>query len=68
MKKLLTSVSFLAVLAAAPIGFSAAARTDKLDDLSKSEDNWVMQGKNYSSNHYSTLKQINAARMRRKSS
>jgi len=64
MQKLLTSVSFLAVLAMAPIGFSADARADKLEDLAKSEDNWVSQGKNYSANHYSALKQINATNVK----
>ena len=61
MRKLLNSVSLLSVLIAAPIvTMSAATAEDKLEALTKSEDNWVMQGKNYSSNHYSTLTQINA--------
>ena len=57
MRKLLNSVSLLAVLTVAPIGVASA--NDKLDQLSKSEDNWVMPGKNYHSDNYSTLTQIN---------
>ena len=61
MRKLLNSVSLLSVLIAAPIvTMSAATAEDKLEALTKSEDNWAMQGKNYSSNHYSTLTQVNA--------
>jgi len=61
MKKLLSSVSLLAVLAVAPIGLSVpAGANDELDRLSKSEENWVMPGKNYHSNNYSTLTQVTA--------
>ncbi len=32
---------------------SSAAANDKLNELSKSNENWVMPGKNYSSQNYS---------------
>ena len=60
MKKLVNSVSLLCICLAVPLAASAARAEDKLQALSNSEDNWAMQGKNYSSNHYSTLTQINA--------
>ena len=60
MKKLVSSVSLLCICLAVPLATSAARAEDKLQALSNSEDNWAMQGKNYSSNHYSTLTQINA--------
>ncbi|HEY8213189.1 MAG TPA: PQQ-dependent dehydrogenase, methanol/ethanol family, partial [Methylocystis sp.] len=61
MRKLLNSVSLLSVLMAAPVvTMSAAVAEDKLEALTKSENNWAMQGKNYSANHYSTLNQVNA--------
>ena len=62
MRKLLNSVSLLAVLTVAPIGVASA--NDKLDQLSKSEDNWVMPGKNYHSDNYSTLTQINTSNVK----
>ncbi|HXW71162.1 MAG TPA: methanol/ethanol family PQQ-dependent dehydrogenase [Methylocella sp.] len=65
MKKLLNSVSLLAMLAVAPISFSgAASANDELDRLSKSEENWVIPGKNYHSNNYSTLTQINTTNVK----
>ena len=61
MRKLLNSVSLLSVLLATPVAtMSAAVAEDKLEALTKSENNWAMQGKNYSSDHYSTLTQVNA--------
>ncbi|HEY8259625.1 MAG TPA: PQQ-dependent dehydrogenase, methanol/ethanol family, partial [Methylosinus sp.] len=63
MRKLLNSVSLLAVLTLAPVGLASA--NEKLDQLSKSEDNWVMPGKNYHSNNYSTLTQVNAENVKR---
>jgi methanol dehydrogenase (cytochrome c) subunit 1 len=38
---------------------SSSFANDKLNELSKSEENWIMPGKNYSSQNYSTNKQIN---------
>ena len=38
---------------------SSAAANDKLNELSKSNENWVMPGKNYSSQNYSPNTQIN---------
>jgi methanol dehydrogenase (cytochrome c) subunit 1 len=63
MRKLLNSVSLLAVLTLAPVGLASA--NEKLEQLSQSEDNWVMPGKNYHSNNYSTLTQINAENVKR---
>jgi len=60
MKKLVSSVSLVCICLAVPLATSAARAEDKLQALSNSEDNWAMQGKNYSSNHYSALTQINA--------
>ena len=60
MRKLVNSVSLLCLCLAAPLAMSSARAEDKLGALTKSEDNWAMQGKNYSANHYSTLTQINA--------
>jgi methanol dehydrogenase (cytochrome c) subunit 1 len=54
---LLTSASCVALL---QVGFVASASAnDKLIELSKSDENWVMTGKNYDSNNYSPMKQIN---------
>jgi len=52
--------SLVCICLAVPLATSAARAEDKLQALSNSEDNWAMQGKNYSSNHYSALTQINA--------
>jgi methanol dehydrogenase (cytochrome c) subunit 1 len=60
MRKLVKSVSLLCLCVAAPLSATTAFAEDKLEALAKSEDNWAMQGKNYSANHYSTLTQINA--------
>lgn len=49
---LLATVSCVAVA-------SIASANDKLVELSKSNENWVMPGKNYSSQNYSPNKQIN---------
>ena len=65
MNRLLNSVSVLAVLALAPIGLSGiASANDKLIDLSNSDENWVMPGKNYDSDNYSKLKQINTTNVK----
>jgi hypothetical protein len=37
---------------------AVALADDKLEALTKSEDNWAMQGKIYSANHYISLTQI----------
>lgn len=58
---LLTSASCLAMVCALQVGaVSSAAANDKLVELSKSNENWVMPGKNYSSQNYSPMTQINA--------
>lgn len=38
---------------------NAALANDKLIELSKSNSNWVMPGKNYDSDNYSAMTQIN---------
>ncbi len=65
MSRFVTSVSALAMLALAPAALSSAAyANDKLVELSKSDENWVMPGKNYDSNNYSELKQINKSNVK----
>ena len=60
MKAHLKSGLLATASCAALVGFVAgASANDKLIELSKSDDNWVMTGKNYDSNNYSPLKQIN---------
>ena len=64
-RRLLRSVSALAILATAPIGLaSLATANDKLVAQSKSDENWVMPGKNYDSNNFSDLKQINKSNVK----
>ncbi len=46
--------------AALALGATAALSNDKLVELSKSNENWIMTGKNYSANNYSPNTQINA--------
>jgi len=61
MTKLLQHVSFAALMTTAVItGSSMAYANDKLDQLSQSDDNWIMPGKDYHSDNYSKLTQINA--------
>lgn len=60
MGKLLASASAVALgMSIQLAGMSPAAANDKLIELSKSNENWVMPGKDYSSDNYSTLDQIN---------
>ncbi len=57
---LLATASCVALAACLQVASaSSAAANDKLNELSKSNDNWVMPGKNYSSQNYSPNKQIN---------
>ncbi|WP_374309100.1 methanol/ethanol family PQQ-dependent dehydrogenase [Methylocella sp.] len=63
MLKLLTSVSVAALVSIAGTGMSLA--NDKLNELSKSDDNWVMPGKNYHSDNYSKLNQVNKDNVKR---
>ena len=70
MSRLLTLLSGISVAAAvavaAPIGDTgSASANDRLVELSKSNENWVMPGKNYSSNNYSEMDQINADTVKR---
>ena len=65
MSRFVTSVSALAMLALAPAALSSAAyANDKLVELSKSDENWAMPGKNYDSNNYSELKQVNKSNVK----
>ncbi len=60
MGKFVNSVSVAALMALAPLALpSAALANDKLLEMSKSDDNWLMPGKNYDSDNYSGLTQIN---------
>lgn len=63
-RRLLGTVSSAALVAAAlfltPAQFTPAQANDKLVEMSKSEENHVMPGKNYQSDNYSTATQINA--------
>lgn len=60
MRKLLQTVSCTALLAGAVLGMSAVAQAnEKLDQLSQSDENWVMPGKDYHSDNYSKATQIN---------
>lgn len=58
---MLMSASCMAVAAAMQMGAATSAlANDKLIELSNSNENWVMPGKNYDSNNYSPMTQINA--------
>ncbi|MEZ0212601.1 MAG: methanol/ethanol family PQQ-dependent dehydrogenase [Xanthobacteraceae bacterium] len=59
MSRFYTSVSALTVAAALAVALVPAAANDKLDELSKSTENWPMTGKNYSANNYVDAKQVN---------
>lgn len=61
MNRLLQNVSFAALFATGVMGFTGlATANDKLDQLSQSDENWVMPGKDYHSDNFSKLTQINA--------
>jgi methanol dehydrogenase (cytochrome c) subunit 1 len=50
----------MALAAAMQMGAATSAlANDKLIELSKSNENWVMPGKNYDSNNYSEMTQVN---------
>jgi len=58
---MLMSASCMALAAAMQMGAATSAlANDKLIELSNSNENWVMPGKNYDSNNYSPMTQINA--------
>lgn len=57
---MLMSASCMALAAAMQMGAATSAlANDKLIELSNSNENWVMPGKNYDSNNYSPMTQIN---------
>ena len=65
MIRLRNSVSALAIMALAPVAMAGVAQAnDKLIEKSKSDENWVMPGKNYDSNNYSDLTQINKSNVK----
>ncbi|MGQ9369570.1 methanol/ethanol family PQQ-dependent dehydrogenase [Azospirillum sp. ST 5-10] len=64
MKRFLTSLPAVTMTAAIVAGgqlcaLAPAQANDKLFELSQDEKNWVMPGKNYSSDNFSKLDQIN---------
>jgi methanol dehydrogenase (cytochrome c) subunit 1 len=60
MSRLLQTASFAALLAMGSLGGTGLAlANDKLDQLSQSDENWVMPGKDYNSDNYSKANQIN---------
>jgi len=65
MTKLLQHVSFAALMTTAVVtGSSLAYANDKLDQLSQSDENWIMPGKDYQSDNYSKLTQINTSNVK----
>lgn len=62
---LFATASCIALSAALNVGtVTSVAANDKLVELSKSNENWVMPGKNYSSQNYSTSTQVNAGNVK----
>nr|WP_316233464.1 methanol/ethanol family PQQ-dependent dehydrogenase [Bradyrhizobium sp. SZCCHNPS2010] len=60
MHRLLQTASFAALLAMGSLGGAGlASANDKLDQLSQSDENWAMPGKDYKSDNYSKANQIN---------
>ncbi len=60
-RQLLSSAALSVALACAGMaGGGAALDNDKLVELSKSEENWPITGKNYNANNYSKATQISA--------
>jgi methanol dehydrogenase (cytochrome c) subunit 1 len=61
MRRLLQTVSFATLLAIGSLGAAgSASANDKLDQMSQSDENWVMPGKDYKSDNFSKMNQINA--------
>ncbi|WGF90381.1 methanol/ethanol family PQQ-dependent dehydrogenase [Marinivivus vitaminiproducens] len=61
MNRLLSSVSIMTVAALAPMSTSSSAvANERLVEMSQANTNWVMPGKNYNSNNFSEMDQINA--------
>ncbi|UFZ02677.1 methanol/ethanol family PQQ-dependent dehydrogenase [Bradyrhizobium ontarionense] len=60
MYRRLQTASFAALLAMGSLGGAGlASANDKLDQLSQSDENWIMPGKDYNSDNYSKATQIN---------
>ena len=53
--RLLVFVSALAAMAVIQVAAPAAHANDKLIDLSKSNENWVMPGRTYDADNYSPM-------------
>lgn len=66
MNRLLASASMLALAVVLPAALASTAQAnDKLIELAKSDQNWVMPGKNYSENNFSPMTQINTETVKR---
>jgi methanol dehydrogenase (cytochrome c) subunit 1 len=63
-RRILASVSAVAVLAALQLCAPLANANEKLIELSKSNDNWVMPGRNYDGDNYSPDAQINTSNVK----
>lgn len=53
--RLLVSVSALAAMAVMQVAAPVARANDKLIELSKSNENWVMPGRTYDADNYSPM-------------
>jgi len=62
--KILTSASIGAVVVALQFCAPSAGANDKLIELSKSNENWVMPGRNYDGDNYSPDNQINTGNVK----
>ncbi|WP_413205748.1 methanol/ethanol family PQQ-dependent dehydrogenase [Rhodospirillum sp. A1_3_36] len=54
-----SAISIVALLAAGGLSGGAALANDTLVELSKSNENWVMTGRDYNADNYSPMEQIN---------
>jgi methanol dehydrogenase (cytochrome c) subunit 1 len=54
-----SAISIVALLAAGGLSGGTVLANDKLVELSKSNENWVMTGRDYNADNYSPMKQIN---------
>ncbi len=63
-RRFLTSVSMVAAFAALQFYAPLASANDKLIELSKSNENYVMPGRNYDGDNYSPDAQINTSNVK----
>ncbi len=59
LKSMRSAISIVALLAAGGLSGGAALANDTLVELSKSNENWVMTGRDYNADNYSPMEQIN---------